>query len=97
MFKTSDRASFLIIFFRLLQYFVFVVLNGDVFLPFFIGNFIATPSPEKKIAYKTFLHSKTIWELLGVCYVWDCLSTHNMSSVKNKKKKKKKKVNLLHH
>ena len=34
MFKTSDRASFLIIFFRLLQYYVFVVLNGDVFLPF---------------------------------------------------------------
>ena len=34
MFKTSDRASFLIIFFRLLQYHVFVVLSGDVFCPF---------------------------------------------------------------
>ena len=31
MFKTSDRASFLIIFFRLLQYFVFVLLSCDVF------------------------------------------------------------------
>ena len=69
MFKTSDRASFLIIFFRLLQYYVFEVLNGDVFLPFFIGTFIATPSPEQKIAYKTFLHSKTVWQLLGVYYV----------------------------
>ena len=29
MFKTSDRASFLICF-RLLQYYVFVVLSGDV-------------------------------------------------------------------
>ena len=58
MFKTSDRTSFLIIFFWLLQYFVFVVLNSDVFLPFFIGTCIETPSPEKKIAYKTFLHSR---------------------------------------
>ena len=24
-------------------------------LPFFTGTFIATPSPEKKIAYKTFV------------------------------------------
>ena len=31
MFKTTDRTSFLIIFFRLLQYYVFVVLSGDVF------------------------------------------------------------------
>ena len=34
MFKTSDRATFLIIFFRLLQYYVFAMLNGDVFCPF---------------------------------------------------------------
>ena len=59
MFKTSDRASFLIIFFRLLQFYVFVVLNGDVFFALFIGTFIETPSPEKKIAYKTFLHSRS--------------------------------------
>ena len=31
MFKTSGRVSFLIIFFRLLQYYVFVILSGDVF------------------------------------------------------------------
>ena len=34
MFKTTDRASFLIICFRLLQYYVFVVLSGDVFALF---------------------------------------------------------------
>ena len=34
MFKTSDRALFLIICFRLLQYYVFVVLSGDVFALF---------------------------------------------------------------
>ena len=34
MFKTSDRASFLIIFFLPLQYYVFVVLSGDVFALF---------------------------------------------------------------
>ena len=33
MFKTSDRASFLI-FFQLLQYYVFVVLSDDVFALF---------------------------------------------------------------
>ena len=33
MFKISDWASFLIIFFRLLQYYVFVVLSADVFCP----------------------------------------------------------------
>ena len=42
MFKTSGRASFLIILFQFLQYYVFVVLSGDAF----------APSPEKKIAYK---------------------------------------------
>ena len=26
-------------------------------LPFFIGTFIETPLPEKKIAYKIFMHS----------------------------------------
>ena len=34
MFETSDRASFLIILFRLLQYYIFVVLSGDVFALF---------------------------------------------------------------
>ena len=40
MFKTSDRAS--LIFFELLQYYVFVVLSRDV-LPFSTGTFIVTP------------------------------------------------------
>ena len=64
MFKTSDSASFLIIFFRLLQYYVFVVLYGDV-LPFSIGTFIATPSPEKKIAYQTYLALKDRLAIIG--------------------------------
>ena len=34
MFKTSGRASFLIILFQFLQYYVFVVLSGDVFVLF---------------------------------------------------------------
>ena len=34
MFKTSDRVSFLIICFRILQYYVFVVLSDDVFAIF---------------------------------------------------------------
>ena len=53
MFKTSGRASFLIILFQFLQYYVFVVLSCDVFA-LFTGTFIATPLPEKKIAYKIF-------------------------------------------
>jgi hypothetical protein len=40
-----------------------------ILLPFFTGTFIATPSQEKTIAYKT-LHSKIVWQsLLGVCCV----------------------------
>ena len=54
MFKTSGRASFLIILFQCLQYYVFVVLSGDAFALFHWQNFIAIPSPEKKIACKTF-------------------------------------------
>ena len=34
MFKTSGRASFLIILFQFLQYYVFVVLSGDTFALF---------------------------------------------------------------
>ena len=66
MFKTSDRASFLIIIFGFSST---MSLYGDVFLPFSIGTFIATPSPEKKIAYQTFLALKDLMQLLGVCYV----------------------------
>ena len=60
MFKTSGRASFLIILFQFLQYYVFVML-----LPFFTGTFIATPSPEKKIAYKTFFVLKERLAIIG--------------------------------
>ena len=35
MFKTSGRASFLIILFQFLQYYVFVVLSGDAFALFY--------------------------------------------------------------
>ena len=35
MFKTSERASFLIIFFMLLQYYVFLVLSSDIFALFY--------------------------------------------------------------
>ena len=34
MFKTSGRASFLIILFQFLQYYIFVVLSGDAFALF---------------------------------------------------------------
>ena len=47
MFKTSGRASFLIILFQFLQYYVFVVL--------FTGTFAATPSPEKKFCIQNLL------------------------------------------
>ena len=34
-------------------------------LPFFTGTFIATPSPEKKIAYKTFFVHKERLAIIG--------------------------------
>ena len=64
MFKTSGRASFLIIVFQFLQYYVFVVLSGDAFA-LFTGTFIATPSSEKKIAYKTFFVLKERLAIIG--------------------------------
>ena len=67
MFKTSGRASFLIILFQFLQYYVFVVLSGDAFA-FFTGTFIATPSLEKKIAYKTFLYFRN--DFFTRCRFW---------------------------
>ena len=65
MFKTSDRALFLIILFWLLQYNVFVVLSGDVFCPFSTCTNIATPSPEKKIAYQTYFALKDRLAIIG--------------------------------
>ena len=64
MFKISGRASFLIILFQFLQYYVFVVLSGDAFA-LFTGTFIATPSPEKTIAYKTFFVLKERLAIIG--------------------------------
>ena len=61
MFKTNGRASFLIILFQFLQYYVFPVM----LLPFFTGTFIATPSPEKNIAYKTFFVLKERLAIIG--------------------------------
>jgi hypothetical protein len=36
-----------------------------ILLPFFTGTFIATPSPEKKIAYKTFFALKDRSAIIG--------------------------------
>ena len=66
MFKTFGKASFLIILFQFPQYYVFVVLSCDALnCPFFTGIFIATPSPEKKIAYKTFFALKERLAIIG--------------------------------
>ena len=59
MFKTSGRALFLIILLQILQYFPVMLL------PFFTGTFITTPSPEKKIAYKTFFALKDSLAIIG--------------------------------
>ena len=56
---------FLIILFQFLQYYVFVLLSGDAFALFITGTFIATPSPEKKIAYKTFFVLKERLAIIG--------------------------------
>ena len=64
MFKTSGRASFLIILFQFLQYYVFVVLSGDAFA-LFHWHFYCDSSPEKKIAYKTFIVLKERLAIIG--------------------------------
>ena len=73
MYKIIYRASILI-FLWLLKYVVFAVLSGDV-LPFFTGTFIATPSPEKKIACQTFLALKERLTIIGrlLCLVAEIL------------------------
>ena len=58
MFKTSDRASFLIIFFLLLQYYGFVVLSGDIFLPFPQELLLQLLHQSRKLHTKLSLHSK---------------------------------------
>ena len=64
MVKTSGKASLLITIFQFLQYFVFVGLYSDV-VSFFTGTCTATPSPEKKIAYKTFFALKDRFAIIG--------------------------------
>ena len=60
MFKTSGRASFLIIRFQFLQYYGFVVLFGDAFAPFH-QHF----SCDSSIAYKTFFALKDRFAING--------------------------------
>ena len=70
MSKTSGRAIFLIILFSVLQYFVFVVVSCYAFA-LFTGAFIATSSPENKIAYKTFFALKIRLVIMArlLCFV----------------------------
>ena len=60
MFKTSDRASFLIIFFLLLQYNVFVVLSSNVFCPFPQALSLRLLHQRRKSHTKPTLHSKPL-------------------------------------
>ena len=64
MFKTSDRASFLIIFFGFSSTISLQCITV-MLVAFSIGTFIATPSPEKKIAYQTFLALKDRLAIIG--------------------------------
>ena len=68
-----NRASFLIIYARLLQDsdYVFVVLSSDG-LPFITGTLIATLSPEKKISYQTFLALKDCLAIIGRLLLFSC-------------------------
>ena len=69
MFKTSGRASFLIILFQFLQYYVFVVLNGDAFAPFSLALLLRLLHQRRRLHTKPSLYSKNVWQLLGVCCV----------------------------
>ena len=60
MFKTSDRASFLIIVFQLLQYYVFVVLYGDVCCHFPSALLLRFLHQRRKLHTKPSFHSKTV-------------------------------------
>ena len=71
MFKTSGRASFLIILFQFLQYYVFVVFPCDAFdlfnRHFYCDSFTRE---EDCIQKKPFLDSKNVWQLFGACCVF---------------------------
>ena len=59
MFKTSDRALFLI--FSASLYYVFVVLSGDVFCPLPQALLLRLLHQRRKLHTKPTLHSKTVW------------------------------------
>ena len=65
MFKTNDRVSFLMIFFRLLQYYVFVVLFRDVFWPFRPALLLRLLHQGKEIEYQTFFAIKGRLAIIG--------------------------------
>ena len=54
MFKTSGRASFLIILFQFLQYYIFVVLSGDAFALFIDKS-------EYQVNIFFYLHKNVCW------------------------------------
>ena len=64
MFKTSGRASILKILF--FQYYGFVVLSGDAFSPALVLRLL---HQRRRLHTKSSLHSKNVWQLLGVCCV----------------------------
>ena len=68
MFKTSGRASFLIILFQFLQYYVLVALSGDAFSTALL---LRLRHQRRRLHKKNPLHSKNVWQLLGVllCFV----------------------------
>ena len=61
MFKTSGMASFLIILFQFLQYYIFVVLSSDAFA-LFHWHFYCDPFTREENR----MHSKAVWQLLLV-------------------------------
>ena len=65
MFKTGGRASFLIILFQFLQYYVFVVLSGDAFAPFSLALLLRLLHQRRRLHTKPSLYSKNVWQLLG--------------------------------
>ena len=65
MFKTSGRASFLIIPFQFLQYYVFVVLSGDAFALFSLALLLRLLHQRRRFAYKTFFVLKERLAIIG--------------------------------
>ena len=64
MFKTSGRASFLIILFQFLQYYVFVVLSGDAFA-LFHWHFYCDSFTTEEDCIKTFFVLKERLAIIG--------------------------------